>query len=222
MSTCLPDSALGFLRDLSENNHREWFQANKKRYERELKRPSRAFVEAVAAELERISPDHVTPAGKAISRINRDIRFSKDKTPYNTHIWAAFHNQTRPKGGGAGFYVGVSLEDTGIGAGCWMPPKPHIDHLRAFIAEHHADLTRILAELEPVYGPVKGAKYKRVPRGFDKDHPAAELLKHKGFHVARTLPLSHATTEGYAAEVGRAFAELKPLVDFLDAGLAAD
>ena len=99
----LPEASLAFLRDLDANNDRDWFQANKKRYERDLEAPGRALVEAVNARLEDLSPAHVTPPGKAINRINRDVRFSQDKTPYNVKLWAKFLPSDRPKGLGAGY-----------------------------------------------------------------------------------------------------------------------
>ena len=220
MTTAFPVAGLDFLRDLDANNNKEWFHANKKRYEHSLKLPGRALVDAVNGELSAISPSHVTPAGKAISRINRDIRFSKDKTPYNVKLWAGFHDASQPKGASAGYYFGFGLEDVGVGAGAWMPPKEYIGPLRAHIAEHHADLEAILADLPSEYTELKGEKYKRVPKPFPPDHPAGEWLKHKGFHIGRSMPLDVVTTENFVPLIGQAFRELKPLVDFLGAGLA--
>ena len=215
----LPQPGLDFLMDLAENNNKEWFQANKKRYERELKNPARALVEQVNAELEGFAPDHVTPAGKAINRINRDIRFSKDKTPYNTHLWAGFHNQTRPKGAGAAYYFGLSADSFGVGAGCWMPPPDRMQALREHIAEHHEQLASILAELEGTFQPLSGTAYKRVPKPWDADHPAAELLKFKGMHTRVELDPALATQPKAVAEIAKHLRLLKPLVDFLEDGL---
>ncbi len=220
MTAPFPVAGLDFLRDLSANNTKAWFQANRKRYERELKLPGRALVDAVNCELSAISPSHVTPAGKAISRINRDIRFSKDKTPYNVKLWAGFHDTTRPKGASAGYYFGFGLDGAGVGAGAWMPPKEFIGPLRAHIAEHHAELEAVLAALPGEYGELDGERYKRVPKPFPPDHPAGEWLKHKGFHIRKELPLELVATEDFVPAIGQAFRELKPLVDFLGAGLA--
>jgi len=213
-----PQAGLDFLMDLAENNNKDWFQANKKRYEKELKKPARAFVDEVNAQLEVFAADHVTPAGKAINRINRDIRFSKDKTPYNTNVWAGFHNQTRPKGAGAGYYFGFSNDGLGVGAGAWMPPKDRMQALREHIAENHAEIASILAGLEG-FEPLSGAAYKRVPKPWDADHPAAELLKFKGMHTRIELDAGLVTSDKAATEIGKHLKKLKPLVDFLDAGL---
>ncbi len=220
MRTSLPEETVAFLRDLDQNNTKEWFQANKKRYETDMKRPSREFVDTVNTVLEDISPDHCTPAAKAISRINRDIRFAADKTPYNTRVWAAFHNTTRDKGAGAGFYVAVSPTGAGIGAGAWRPPKPHIDRLRAHIAANYADLDAIVASLADEFGPLQGEKYKRVPKPWAADHPGGELLKHKGLFVAKELPIGVGTHPDFLDQIRASFMRLAPLVAFLDAGLA--
>ncbi len=221
MSTPFPEAGLAFLRDLDANNDKAWFHANKKRYERELKLPGRALVEAINQELEKISPGHVTPAAKAVNRINRDIRFSKDKTPYNVKLWAGFHDRTVPKGASAGFYFGFDLEEAGIGAGAWMPPKEYIAALRAHIASHHDTLEGILAALPSDYGELAGEKYKRVPKPYAPDHPAGEWLKHKGFHIGKKVPLSLVTTNDFVPAVAQAFRELQPLVAFLGEGLIA-
>ncbi len=216
-----PQASLDFLADLDENNNKEWFQANKKRYEKELKKPARALVDLVNAELELFAPDHVTPAGKAINRINRDIRFSKDKTPYNTHIWAGFHNQTLPKGAGAGYYFGFTTDGFGVGAGCWMPPRDRMTALREHIADNYSEFEAILGDevFAKTFGPLAGEKYKRVPKPWDADHRAAEILKHKGIHTRAELDPKLVTSPSVVAEISRHLRLLKPLVDFLDVGL---
>lgn len=222
MRTCLPEASLLFLRDLSANNSKVWFDANRKRYERDLKKPARELLAAINAELEAHAPDFVTPPGKAISRINRDIRFSKDKTPYNTHVWAAFMDQGADKRSAAGFYVSIRLDGVAVGAGCWMPPKPAINRLRARIATDHAHLADLLAPLTERYGPLRGDAYKRVPKPFPADHPAAGWLKLKSLHVAGELPPGCATEPDFVARVVGHIAELQPLTEFLAAGLRGD
>lgn len=220
MTFVFPQEGLDFLEDLALNNERDWFQANKKRYESALKKPTRLLVDAINAELERISPQHVTPAAKAISRINRDTRFSKDKTPYKTQVWAGFHDASRPKGSAAGFYFGISPTGVGVGGGLWMAPRERIGSLRSHIAAHPSELLGILADLEQDYGPAQGEKLKRVPRPWDAEHPGAELLKHKGLFLKRDLGLELATSDQLVPTVARCFEEMLPLVRYLDRGLA--
>lgn len=222
MSTHLPPQALAFLRDLEANNTKEWFAANKSRYERELKAPARALVHAVNERIRAISPAHASDAPhKLLNRINRDIRFSKDKSPYNTRLWAGFHNTTAPKGEGAGFYFGLSPHSCGVGAGVWEPPNEAMTRLRARIASDHAALTDAIAALPKGYGELGGDKYKRVPAPWPADHPAGELLKHKGMHIRIELPAEAATSPDFADVVAAHFRHLQPIVAFLDAGLSA-
>ena len=221
MSATVPAATIQFLRDLSANNTKEWFQANKKRYEAELKQPARAIVAEVNAALGQLSPAHATEKPfKALNRINRDIRFSKDKTPYNTRVWAGYHNQTVPKGHGAGYYFGFSPDGFGIGCGAWAPPKDALANLRAHIAANHEQLKAALDALPDGYGELDGDKLKRVPKPFDPDHPAGEWLKHKGFHTRIEFDVEEALRDDFVDLVLSHFGHMQPIVNFLDEGMA--
>ncbi len=221
MSTHIPAATIQFLADLDANNTKEWFAANKKRYENELKKPGRALAETVNERLRALSPAHARDVShKALNRINRDIRFSKDKTPYNTRLWAGFHNQSAPKGASAGLFFGLSPESVGIGCGAWQPPKDALDRLRGHIADNHRALTDAIGALPEGYGPLDGDKLKRVPKPWTAEHPAAELLKHKGLHIRIELPPETATQADFADRILEHFQRLLPIVTFLDSGLA--
>ena len=219
MRTCLPPESIAFLTDLAAHNERAWFDENRKRYETALKRPARELIAAINEGLAELAPDFVTPPNKAISRIHRDVRFSKDKTPYHTHVWAAFHDQTADRRSGAALYVGIRLDEVGVGAGCWQPPKPAITHLRSHVADHHSELTAVLEPLLDTYGPLRGEAYKRVPAPWPRDHPAAEWLKLKGMHLAATMPPTHATEPDFVPQVLEHFSRLLPFVAFVARGL---
>ena len=110
MAFKLPPETLGFLRDLEANNSKAWFDSQRKRYEAELKKPAQALATALDAELARVCPSHAgTPPNKALNRINRDIRFLADKSPYNTKVWASFARTGAAKGASAGFFFGFML-----------------------------------------------------------------------------------------------------------------
>lgn len=218
----LPPASLVFLADLAKNNHKEWFHANKKRYEAELKKPARAFVATLNERLGEVAPELVQDKPeKTLSRINRDIRFSKDKSPYNTHIWAGFGDTTRPKGQSAGFYVGVSPDSYGVGGGTWKIEKDRIVSMRAYIAEHHRALADIVSApaFASSYGELRGDAYKRVPKPFPADHPAAEWLKLKSIHVRTEGDVSLATQPGFVDRLVGHAADLMPLIRFLREGL---
>ena len=212
----LPTASLAFLRDLDANNDQGWFQANKKRYEADFKNPSRALVDEVNAQLAQISPEHRMEPGKAISRINRDIRFSADKTPYNVKLWAKF----MPDGdAGVGFYFGLDLESLGVGAGCWMFPKDRIVPMQAYFAETW-DLYQSIVNAPSFadYRNVTGEGLKRVPKPWPADHPAGELLKLKGIHTRKQLDLELVTSPDFARVVDDEFRKLKPFVDYVQTG----
>lgn len=222
MSYVLPAAALRFLADLEANNDTAWFAANKKRYEKELKEPSRALAEAVNDVMGGISPAHASDTPhKAVSRINRDIRFSADKTPYNTHVWMGFHASAAPKGTAAGYYLGFSHKDWGVGAGAWAPEKEQLEALRAHIAAEHQTLRAIVETpaFAAVFGGLQGEALKRVPKPYDTDHPAGEWLKLKGVYVRAQGDVALLTSADLLPEVERRFALLRPLVEFLSEGL---
>lgn len=221
MTTTFPQAGLDFLRDLADNNSKEWFQANKKRYERDFKIPGRALIAAINDELESISPDHVTPPNKAVSRINRDIRFSKDKTPYHTKLWGSFMDASVPKSHGAGFYFGFDLESVGVGCGAWMFPKERLEGMRSYFAATQPEFDALLAAPSfAAYREISGDAYKRVPKPWPADHPAADLLKLKGIHTRRSFELSTITSPDFVPTIATEFAVMAPFVAYLSRGLA--
>jgi uncharacterized protein (TIGR02453 family) len=217
-----PEAGLQFLRDLAENNDKTWFEANRDRYEAEVATPARALVGEVNAVLRDIAPSHVTEPSKALSRIHRDVMFSKDKAPYNTRLWAAFTRADVPRDRSAAFYVGLAPEGCDVGAGVWMPPKDRMDALRTHIAENHERL-RAIVEAPPfaaTYGPLKGEASKRVPEPWPADHPAAPWLVLQGGHVRYPLAPSVVTSPDLVAVIAAHFGQLAPLVAFMDEALA--
>ena len=127
-----------------------------------------------------------------------------------------------PKGGGGGFYFGITLQDTGVGGGVWMVPKERMDGFRSHLATHHAELTGILGALRSEYGELKGDKLKRVPKPYDADHPAGEYLKHKGtLREPETCPWSWRRRPISSIRWRNQFRRMMPLVRFLDQALGA-
>src|SRR3982074_839639 len=116
-----PEEGMKFLRSLARNNDREWFQPRKHIYDEQVKAPMQELILAVTREMMRFAPDYVAEPGKAIYRIYRDTRFSKDKTPYKTHIAAIFKHRDLGKNSGAGFYFSVSADEIEVGGGIYMP-----------------------------------------------------------------------------------------------------
>lgn len=221
MASVLSMDAVRFLRDLGEHNEREWFQANKKRYEAALKGPLQALAAEVNEGVRAISPDHaLDDPRRAVSRINRDTRFSADKSPYTTHLRVGFHDADRPQGTSAGFYFGISPLGIGVGCGVWLPPPSAMEALRRHIDTHPGALEAALAAVAGDYPEVHGERYKRVPKPWAADHPAAELLKHKGLYIKTELGLTPLDGGDPADAILDHFRRIAPVLAFIHEGLA--
>src|SRR5579871_2052240 len=191
-----------FFRDLKRHNNRPWFEQNKARYEREVRDRLVAFVAAAGPRLRKVSPHFVAdprPVGGSIFRIYRDIRFSKDKTPYKTAGAVHFPHERRE--GAPGFYL--HLEPGGVysGVGIWHPEPATLGKIRDAIVREPERWERI--RQAPAFKrslKVEGRTLKTVPRGYSKDHPLADDLKRTDF------------TAGHAFSEEQACAR-----DFLDA-----
>jgi len=221
--TGFPPGALAFFRGLARHNNRDWFQPRKSVYEEQVKRPMRELVDALNAELRRFSPEYVTDPDKAIYRIYRDTRFSKDKTPYKEHIAASFRPHGNASHSDAGYYVAVSHKEVAVGGGVYMPDPEVLLSIRQHIAERHQEFRKILAArpVKRLLGELQGEQLSRVPKGFAADHPAADLLRFKRFILYVELPPDLATTPALFTEVLERFRVMKPFLSFLTARPAA-
>jgi len=218
-----PPEALQFFRALARHNNRDWFQPRKAIFEEQVKRPMRGLVEALNGGMKSFAPEYATDPDKAIYRIYRDTRFSKDKSPYKDHIAASFS-----RGGGCpqkagGYYLHVSHKEVAVGGGVYMPEPEVLLAIREHIARNHLKLRKILAApaLRRSLGELHGEQLARVPKGFPAEHPAADLLRFKSFILYVNLAPELATTPQFFAEVLARFRAMKPFLDFLTAPSAA-
>lgn len=218
-----PREALEFFRDLERNNNREWFQARKEIYERAVKAPTEALVEAVNADLVGFAPGYVTEPRQAIYRIYRDTRFSSDKTPYKTHTAAGFIRRGLARHTGAGFYLGVSHKEVEVAGGVYMPGPEQLLAIRGHLAEAHAALRRMLSssKLRQAVGELQGHQLTRVPKGWPSNHPAADLLRGKQWYFYVLLDPEVATTDRLLPELLRRFRLMAPVMEFFNAPLLA-
>ncbi len=172
-----PEDAIAFLRDLKANNEKPWFEANKPRYEELVKAPAKHFAAHMEGELARLSDRAM---GSKIFRIHRDVRFSKDKTPYKPFVHILWR-PLEPHPDGPAFYFGLEVDRAIVGAGVFGFDKDRLDAYRHRVAgPQGAALPAMIAKLEKKGVSFRDPPLKRVPRGFDADHPRAELLKRKG------------------------------------------
>jgi uncharacterized protein (TIGR02453 family) len=214
-----PKEGLDFFRSLSRNNRREWFQPRKHIFETHLKQPMRELVIEVNREMSRFAPEYITDPDKAIYRIYRDTRFSKDKTPYKDHIAASFHRRSAGAHSEAGFYFAVSHKEVAVGGGVYMPPPETLQAIRAHVAGNHAEFRKLIRgrALRELLGEMQGSQLSRVPKGFTTDHPAADLVRYKQFLFYIELPPELAPTKELQGEIVRRFRAITPFLRFLNA-----
>ncbi len=218
-----PKETLTFFRDLKKNNDREWLEAHKELFETKVKAPMVALVGELNADLSRFAPDHVTDPKRAIYRIYRDTRFSKDKTPYKTHIAANFSHRLLDKHAGAGFYCAVSHKSVDFGGGIYMPGPDEILILRNLFSERHEEFNRITGAkaFRALLGDLQGDQLARAPKGFPADHPAEALLRRKQWYWFVELDAELATTPKLLPELKKRIQALLPAVEFFNGPLLA-
>jgi uncharacterized protein (TIGR02453 family) len=218
-----PPDTLRFLRALKRNNRREWFQPRKAEYEAKVRAPMVSVIEQLAVDLRAFAPELVASPKMSLYRVYRDTRFSDDKTPYKTHVAASFPWRGLPKHEGAGAYLHVAPSEVWIGGGMYAPQPPQLHAVREHIAANSRRLRRIIEApgFKKMFGALEGEKLQRVPRGFPKDHEAAELLKHRQFLAAVEMPAAFASDPGFYRHVVAVFQQLAPLVRFLNEPLVA-
>src|SRR6201993_2637292 len=139
-----PPETMQFFRGLARNNNRDWFQPRKELFEEKVKQPMRDLVEALNDGMKSFAPEYATDPAKAIYRIYRDTRFSKDKTPYKDHVAASFARRGGTSHGAGGYYCAVSHKEVAVGGGVYMPEPETLSAIRHHIAGHHEELRRIL------------------------------------------------------------------------------
>lgn len=205
-----------FLGDLAANNEREWFKANKQKYDDVIKEPALEFIEAFGPRLEAISPHFEANAravGGSLFRIHRDTRFSKDKTPYKLNTGVHFRHERAKDAHAPGFYLHLQPRSCFMGVGLWMP-EPKVAHqIRAHIGENRDRWTAITAA--PTFRDrfeLSGDSLVRPPKGFDKDDPLLTDLKRKSFIALAPLTQGHITRKDF---IDRFEADCRAGADFV-------
>ena len=188
--TGFPLEGLQFFEKLAANNNRDWFKAHKQDFQAQVQRPAQAFVIALGQRLQTLSSairyDANLNGSGSIMRIYRDIRFSRDKTPYKTHLGIVFWEGEGKKTENPAFYFGLDPTGGKMYAGMSGFPKPMLEAYRQAVLDNSlgSELETVLAKLKTMQDyEVSEPHYKRMPRGFDKDHPRASLLLYNGLGV---------------------------------------
>lgn len=210
------------MRSLKRNNDREWFNARKPIYEREIKAPTLNLITAINEAMLRFAPENVQPPQKVAMRIYRDIRFSSDKRPYKRNQGAWWARSGLEKTSGGGFYFHMGPDELVVAAGVYMPEREQLLAIRRHIETHHEELRRLLVskKLRTLMPEFDGQKLTRPPKGFPPDSPAMDLLLCRQWGIAAHLPPDTATSPTLLKEIVKRFEAAAPLVALLNAPLA--
>jgi uncharacterized protein (TIGR02453 family) len=209
----LTKKSLDFLKELSKNNNREWFHANKKRYEADLKLPFEEFISDLIEAYKTIDPEIKIAPKEAVFRIYRDTRFSKDKTPYKTHVGALISRYGRKGKDYPGHYIHIESGRLMLGGGAYFLERGALQTVREHIARHSEAFTKIInkPEFKDKFETVQGDKHKRIPKEFKELHETLPLIANKQFYYMAELPPKKVLGEGgvaYAMEYFKAGEEL--------------
>ena len=218
--------SLQFLEDLKNNNHRDWFQGNQKRYN-EFKKDYKQIVEAFIAEMSKTDESLKHLEFKNCSfRINRDIRFSKDKSPYKTNlgIWMSSGNKEFNL---AGYYVHIEKGGSFIAGGLHQPDAEALKKMRREIAGFYEDLEEIVdnTEFKSIYGELdrdENNTLKTAPKDYDKDHPAIEFLKLKSLTATAKLSDKEIMSKDFVKDTAKKLLVLQPLVNYINRALTTE
>jgi uncharacterized protein (TIGR02453 family) len=219
-------AAYQFLRGIKRNNNKAWFEANRVAYEESVREPMRALIEAMNDRFGRFAPEMGGDARRSMFRINRDVRFSKDKSPYKTHAACWFNHRAASKkvgseanDGSAGFYFHLEPGRSMVGAGLWMPPKPQLDRLRDSIVNRPAAFGRVVTTLRRFGGLDDEYMLKRTPRGYAADRPYSDWLRYQSFVAGRGLRDADVLGGKLPAILEKEFRALLPLVRWINSAL---
>lgn len=215
MNTILP-----FLRRLEKNNNREWFNEHKADYE-VAKAEILGFTEQLIAKSSVFGPElHDLKAKDCVFRIYRDTRFSKNKAPYKNNM-GAYLSKGGKKSVFAGYYIHLQPGASFVAGGLWMPEPKELQLVRQEIYFRYAQLLQIVSKktFKTLFAEIEGEKLKQIPKGFDKDHPAAAYLKMKSFIVSRSFDDNKVKEPDLLQEVLSTFKAMSPLVNFINEAL---
>ncbi len=214
-----PAEGIAFLRALKKHNDREWFTPRKSTFEANVRRPMIELVSAIHGEMLRFAPDYVGEPAKCVYRIYRDTRFSKDKTPYKTYASALLlRNNFDRYAGSAAYYFAVSPENIEVAGGIYSPDRDVLLAVREHVAENHKEFraTYERPRVRKLFGELSGESLTRVPKGFDADHPAVDLIKRKQYLLDVNIDAKIAATPELFGEIVARIEAMTPFIEFLN------
>jgi uncharacterized protein (TIGR02453 family) len=208
-----------FLDELRTHNERAWFERNKTRFEQSVREPFSRLIAALGPPLRKINPSLVAdprPAGGSMMRIYRDLRFSRDKSPYKTSIAAHFSNVRGKDLPAPAYYLHFAPGNSGIGAGMWRPPAAALKEIRDAIVAEPQCWQRVIGNGEfRALCAMAGEALKRPPAGYDHNHPLIEDLKRKDFTIHTTLTNAQVLSTDLLETIVACFRATAPFMRFL-------
>lgn len=212
-------ATLNFLDQLAAHNERAWFETHKTQYENLVRAPALDFIAAMAPALQTFAPHFSADPrkmGGSLMRVYRDIRFSRNKTPYKTNIGIQFRHELAKDVHAPGFYVHIATDGCLLAAGCWHPEPEVLGKIRDLVAQH-PEQWFAARDAKPFsdHWSLDGERLSRPPRGYDPTHPAIEDIKRKDFVAVAPLSFNEAISSNLVKLAGQRFAETVPLMNFL-------
>ena len=206
-----------FFNDLKTNNNRDWFNKNKERF-LEYQQEVKDFSSQVQIKLNK--QDDIDKI--KVFRIYRDVRFSKDKTPYKTHFGVSF-NRKKPYLRG-GYYIHIQPDSSFIATGFWNPNKEDLLRIRKEIEVDGEELEKIInsKKIKTLWGPIKGDEVKTSPKGFDKDHPHIELIKKKQYVFIKNFNNKEVVEKEFQNNVVKHFETIRPFLNYMSSVLTTN
>ena len=209
-------SFLNFFKELEKNNNKGWFDENRSIYETEIKKPFEIFTLDLSNEIKKFDPEILVEPKNSIFRINKDIRFSKDKSPYKLNRSCAISKHGKKDHGSPGYYVEISAKKIGLAGGAWAPSPEHLAMIRQEIAYHMKDFKKLIEDkkFKDSFGVVQGEKYKKVPKEYAEEALLQPLLYNKQFYYWKELPASLITSDQLLKTIVADFKTVKLLNQF--------
>ena len=212
-----------FLKDLEKNNNRDWFKANKKRFDEDVKAPFEHFIGVMIDKMQEKDPGIIITPKDAIFRIYRDVRFSKNKTPYKTHFGGSFH-RIKPKLRG-GYYVHIAPNNESfIATGFWEPNREDLLRIRKEFEIDDAEIRTIINDptFKSIWGEFQGDEVKTAPKGFSKEHKAIDLIRKKQFIFTKKYTDKEVTSGDFMNKVDEDFKAIRPFFNYMSEVLTTD
>ena len=217
MTPPLNPDILSFFAELETNNNREWFEPQKKRFkalEAEMKQFSADLVEAMN--------EHDSIDRFKLFRLYRDVRFSKDKTPFKTHFGISFHREKPALRGG--YYLHIKPGDNFIATGFWNPDKDDLKRIRKEMEIDAEEFRDIMAEpsFKTIWGTLEGDEVKTAPKGFSKEDPSIDLIKKKAYLFTKRYSDKEVLSKDFLQQVNADFQAVRPFFDYMSSVLTTD